>query len=162
MSGSLDGIRVLDLGRAVAGPFCGMLLADLGAEVIRVEGSVGGMDRFGGLLTPSGDAYGFANLNRNKRAISLNFERNDKAREILHELVKRSDVVVENFSPAAAEGMGITYDNFKAIKPDITFAHVSAFGSTGPYSHRLGFDAIAQAKWVGSNGHNWLPWPSCP
>ena len=145
MAGPLDGIRVLDLGRAVAGPFCGMLLADLGAEVIRVEKAGGGEDRFRNLLSPSGDNYGFANHNRNKKAITLNFERNEKAKDILKELVKRVDVVIENFSPSAAEALGITYENFKKIKPDIIFGHVSAFGATGPYSHRLGFDPIAKA-----------------
>ncbi|MFC2005822.1 CaiB/BaiF CoA transferase family protein [Chloroflexota bacterium] len=141
----LDGIRVLDLGRFIASPYCGLLLADLGAEVIRVERSKGGEDRTLGMLTPGGDAYPFANHNRNKKGISLNFERNDRAKEILKELVKRSDVLVENFSPNAANAMGITYDNLKTIRPDIIFAHVSTFGSTGPYSHRLGFDMVAKA-----------------
>lgn len=145
MARPLDGIRVLDLGRFIACPFCGMLLADLGAEVIRVERSVGAEDRHLGLLGPSGDSYGFVNQNRNKKAVSLNFERNERAREILNELVKHSDVVIENFSPEAAKAMGITYDNLKAIKPDIIFAHISAFGPTGPYSHRLGFDQVAKA-----------------
>ncbi|MDD4876070.1 MAG: CoA transferase [Dehalococcoidales bacterium] len=145
MPGLLDGIRVLDLGRFVACPFCGMLLADLGAEVIRVERSVGAEDRHMGLLSPSKDSYLFVNQNRNKKAISLNFERNDKAKEILAKLVKHTDIVIENFSPEAAESMGITYDNFKKIKPDIIFAHISGFGSTGPYSHRIGFDMIAKA-----------------
>ena len=145
MAGPLEGIRVLDLGRFIASPFCGMLLADLGAEVIRVERPNGAEDRFLGLLTPSGDSYGFVNQNRNKKAISLNFERNERARELLKELVKRSDVVTENFSPEAAKAMDITYDSFKVIKPDIIFAHVSAFGATGPYSHRIGFDHIAKA-----------------
>lgn len=145
MAGALDGVRVLDLGRFIACPFCGMLLADLGAEVIRVERSTGAEDRYIGVLTPGGYSYSFVNQNRNKKAISLNFEKNDEAREILKELVKRSDVVIENFSPAAAEAMGITYDNFKKTKPDIIFAHVSAFGPTGPYSHRLGFDQVARA-----------------
>ncbi len=145
MAGPLAGIRVLDLGRFIACPFCGMLLADLGAEVIRVERSGGAQDRHIGLLSPSGDYYGFVNQNRNKKAISLNFEKNEKAREILGELVKHSDVVIENFSPEAAKAFGITYDKLKAIKPDIIFAHISAFGPTGPYSHRLGFDQIAKA-----------------
>jgi crotonobetainyl-CoA:carnitine CoA-transferase CaiB-like acyl-CoA transferase len=136
---------VIDLGRFVACPFCGMLLADLGAEVIRVERSVGGPDRTLGLQAPWGDGYSFMNQNRNKKAISLNIERSDRAREILNELVKRSDVVIENFSPEAAKAFGITYENLKAIKTDIIFAHVSAFGSTGPYSHRLGFDPIGKA-----------------
>ena len=145
MPGPLNGIRVLDLGRFIACPFCGMLLADLGAEVIRVERPGGAQDRYLGLLSPSGDAYGFTNQNRNKKAVSLNFERNEKAREILGELVKQSDVVIENFSPAAAEAMGLTYENLKSIKKDIIFAHISAFGPDGPYSHRLGFDQIGKA-----------------
>jgi crotonobetainyl-CoA:carnitine CoA-transferase CaiB-like acyl-CoA transferase len=145
MPGALAGIRVLELGRFVAAPFCGTLLADLGAEVIRVERSSGAEDRSMGLLTPSGDSYSFANVCRNKKGISLNFETNSKAREILNDLVRHSDVVTENFSPRAAEAMGITYDKFKAIKSDIIFAHVSAFGPTGPYSHRLGFDPIGKA-----------------
>ncbi len=145
MAGPLVGTRVLDLGRFVACPFCGLLLADLGAEVIRVERSGGAEDRFYELLVPSGDTYTFVNINRNKKGISLNFEKNKKAKEILNELVKHSDVVIENFSPKAAKAMGITYDNFKKIKPDIIFAHVSAFGSTGPFSHRIGFDPIAKA-----------------
>ncbi|MFC2022131.1 CaiB/BaiF CoA transferase family protein, partial [Chloroflexota bacterium] len=110
-----------------------------------VERSGGAEDRYTGLQTPSGGSYSFANQNRNKKAISLNFERNDKAKEILNELIKRSDVVIENFSPEAAKAIGITYDNLKAIKPDIIFAHVSAFGPTGPYAHRIGFDPVAKA-----------------
>ncbi len=145
MAGPLVGIRVLDLGRYIAGPFCGMLLADLGAEVIRVERSTGADDRYLGLLTPCGYNYSFVNVNRNKKAISLNFERNEKAKEILNELIKRSDVVIENFSPEGAEALGITYENFRKIRPDIIFAHISAFGPTGPYSHRLGFDMTTKA-----------------
>ena len=145
MAGLLAGIRVLDLGRFVSGPFCGMLLADLGAEVIRVERSDGEEDRFHGLLSPSGDNYLFINRNRNKKAITLNFARNDKARKILNELVKHSDVVIENFSLEAAKTMGITYDNFKKIKPDIIYARASAFGLNGPYSHRLGFNETIDA-----------------
>ena len=145
MAGPLDGVRVLDLGRFIACPFCGMLLADLGAEVIRIERPGGGQDRYLGLLTPAGCSYGFANQNRNKKGISLNFERNERAREILSELIKRSDVVIENFSPEAAKAIGITYEKLKATRPDIIFAHISAFGPDGPYSHRIGFDQIAKA-----------------
>ena len=145
MAGPLAGIRVLDLGRFIACPFCGMLLADLGAEVIRIERPGGGQDRYLGLLASTGDSYGFTNYNRNKKSISLNFERTERGREILSELVKRSDVVIENFSPEAAKALGITYENLRKMKSDIIFAHVSAFGPTGPYSHRLGFDQIAKA-----------------
>jgi crotonobetainyl-CoA:carnitine CoA-transferase CaiB-like acyl-CoA transferase len=145
MTGPLAGIRVLDLGRFIACPFCGMLLADLGADVIRIEKPGGTEDRFMGLLTPAGSSYSFANQNRNKRGITLNFERNEKGKQILHELVRHSDVVIQNFSPAAARAIGVTYEEFKAIKPDIIFARVSAFGYSGPYQERIGFDQIAKA-----------------
>ncbi len=158
MAKPLDGIRVLDLGRYIASPFCGMLLADLGAEVIRVERSSGGEDRYTGLLTASGDSFGFVNQNRNKKAISLNFEKNEKAREILSELVRHADVVIENFSTQAAEAMGITYDKLRKARPDIIFAHVSAFGATGPYRHRLGFDQVAKAM-SGSMAVSGFPGP---
>ena len=98
-----------------------------------------------GLLSPSGDNYSFINQNRNKKAITLNFEKSNKARELLMGLVKRVDVVIENFSPEAAESFGITYENLKQVRTDIIFAHISAFGPDGPYSHRLGFDQIAKA-----------------
>jgi crotonobetainyl-CoA:carnitine CoA-transferase CaiB-like acyl-CoA transferase len=145
MAGPLVGIRVLDLGRFISPLFCGMLLADLGAEVVRVERSEGGIDRDYGLLSPSGDNYAFVSLNRNKKGITLNFEKNEHAREILKQLVKHVDVVIENFSPLASESMGISYENFKKVKPDIIFAHISGFGATGPYSHRMGFDMVAKA-----------------
>ncbi|HEY91830.1 MAG TPA: CoA transferase [Dehalococcoidia bacterium] len=145
MAGPLDGVRVLDLGRFIACPFCGMLLADLGAEVIRVERPGGGQDRFMGLLTPAGYSYGFVNQNRNKKAISLNYEKNEHGREILDELIKHTDVVIQNFSPEAAKAFGITYEKMKEVRADIIFAHVSAFGLDGPYSHRLGFDQIGKA-----------------
>lgn len=159
MTGALDGVRVLDLGRVLAGPFCATLLADLGAEVIRVEpddvedrrpedwGAF--QKKYPERLTPYGDVWGYAYLHRNKKAISLNImgrkEANIKAREILWELVKHADVVVHNFSLQAAQDMGITYDNFKKIKPDIIFAHVTGFGSTGPYKNRVGYDPVAKA-----------------
>lgn len=145
MPGPLKGIRVLDLGRFIACPFSGMLLADLGAEVIRVERPGGGQDRFIGFLSPAGYSYGFSNQNRNKLGITLSFERNERGKEILHQLIQKSDVVIQNFSPSAAEAIGITYEKLRAIKEDIIFAHVSAFGATGPYSHRLGFDQIGKA-----------------
>lgn len=145
MAGPLTGIRVLDLGRFIACPFCGMLLADLGAEVIRIERPGGAEDRTMGFQTPYGTSYSFANQNRNKKGITLNFERSDAGRRILYELARFSDVVIQNFSPDAARGLGITYENFKAVKPDIIFARVSAFGYTGPYRNRIGFDQIAKA-----------------
>lgn len=145
MAGPLIGIRVLDLGRFIACPFCGMLLADLGAEVIRIERPGGAEDRTMGFLTPYGVSYSFANQNRNKKGITLNFERSDIGRKILYELARYSDVIIQNFSPDAARNLGITYENFKVVKPDIIFAQVSAFGYYGPYQNRIGFDQIAKA-----------------
>jgi len=159
MAGALDGIRVLDLGRVLAGPYCATLLADLGAEVIRVE-PCDVEDRrpedwqtfqkkYPERLTPYGDVWGYAYLHRNKKAVSLNFmgrkAANIKAREILNQLVKHADVAVHNFSLAAAQDMGITYEDFKKIKPDIIFAHVTGFGSSGPYKNRVGYDPVAKA-----------------
>jgi crotonobetainyl-CoA:carnitine CoA-transferase CaiB-like acyl-CoA transferase len=159
MAGALDGIRVLDLGRVLAGPYCATLLADLGAEVIRVEPCdvedrrpedwQTFQQKYPERLTPYGDVWSYAYLHRNKKAISLNFmgrkEANIKAREILKKLVKHADVAVHNFSLAAAQDMGITYQEFKKIKPDIIFAHVTGFGSTGPYKNRVGYDPVAKA-----------------
>jgi len=159
MAGALDGIRVLDLGRVLAGPYCATLLADLGAEVIRIEPCdvedrrpedwQNFQKKYPERLTPYGDVWGYAYLHRNKKAVSLNFmgrkEPNIKAREILWQLVKHADVAVHNFSLAAAQDMGITYDHFKQIKPDIIFAHVTGFGSTGPYKNRVGYDPVAKA-----------------
>ncbi len=159
MAGALDGIRVLDLGRVLAGPFCATLLADLGAEVIRIEPDdvedrrpedwQNFQKKYPERLTPYGDVWSYAYLHRNKKAVSLNFmgrkECNVKAREILWQLVKHADVAVHNFSLAAAQDMGITYENFKKLKHDIIFAHVTGFGSTGPYKNRVGYDPVAKA-----------------
>jgi len=142
MAGALSKIRVLDLGRFIAGPFCGLLLADLGTDVIHIERPGGNEDRFMGFQMPNGYSFNFANQNRNKRAITLNYEKTEKGRQILLELVKHSDVVIHNFSPEAARAIGITYDKCKRVKPDIIFAQVSAFGTTGPHQHRIGFDQI--------------------
>ena len=159
MAGALSGIRVIDLGRFVAAPFCAMLLADLGADVIRVERPGGNEDRFMGFNMPIGYSYIFANLNRNKRAITLNFEKSEKGKQMLFDLVKHSDVVVHNFSPEAAIAMGVTYENFKAVKPDIIYAQVSAFGNIGPYKKRIGFDQIIKAM----SGAMWISgFPGAP
>jgi crotonobetainyl-CoA:carnitine CoA-transferase CaiB-like acyl-CoA transferase len=129
----------------LAGPFVGTLLADLGADVIRVEGSAGSDDRNFGYPAPGGSAFAFCNANRNKKGISLNFEKNAKAREILFELVKRCDVVSHNFSLKATEALGVAYDDIKAVKPDIIYAHVTGFGLKGPYKDRIGFDPMIKA-----------------
>lgn len=141
----LDDIRVLDFGRFIACPYCGMLLADMGAEVIRIERPGGEEDRTIGLLGPNGQNMSYPSYARNKKGITLSLMDNERGREVLTDLVKVSDVVIHNFSPVAARMMGLTYDELKAIKPDIILTAISCFGSEGPYSNRLGFDFIAQA-----------------
>lgn len=141
----LDDIRVLDFGRFIACPYCGMLLADMGAEVIRIERPGGEEDRTHSLLGPNGQNMSYPSYARNKKGITLRVMRNEKGQEVLADLVRHSDVVIHNFSPDAAEMMGLTYEKLKAIKPDIILTAISCFGSEGPYSKLPGFDFIAQA-----------------
>ena len=144
MSGILEGIRVLDFGRYIAGPFCATLLADLGADVIRIEKPNGGEDRFTVPVTDSGEGAYFHQLGRNKRGITLN-PMQPEGRDIVQRLVATADVVVVNLPATALQKMGLDYESLCAIKPDIILSTASAFGSTGPYASRGGFDTIAQA-----------------
>lgn len=140
----LHGIRVLDFSRYRAGPTCGQILADMGADVIRVERPGGEDDR---RLEPfvSGEQSSYLMfLCRNKKAITLNL-RKQRGKEILKELVKQSDVVIENFGPDVNERLGLDYEALRKIKPDIIAVAVSAYGQYGPYASRVGFDGIAQA-----------------
>ena len=141
----LSDIRVLDFGRFVAGPFCGMMLADMGAEVIRVERPGGEEDRTAGLQGPNGENMGFPCYGRNKKGITLNVFEGGQSRKILADLVEQADVVIHNFTPTAAQMAGLTYDELIKIKPDIILTAISCFGSTGPYAERPGFDFVAQA-----------------
>ena len=144
MSGILEGIRVLDFGRYIAGPFCATLLADLGADVIRIEKPSGGEDRFTVPVTDDGQGAYYQQLGRNKRGITLN-PMKPEGREIVRRLVATADVVVVNLPVTALVKMGLDYDSLCAIKPDIILSTASAFGSTGPYAPKGGFDTIAQA-----------------
>ena len=149
MTGVLEGIRVLDFGRYIAGPFCGMLLADIGAEVIRIEKIDGSEDRY---TIPVGDgAEGeynvgamFLQMNRNKLGLTLN-PMKPEGREIVRKLVATADVVIANLPAPALKTMGLDYESLRAIKSDIILTAVSTFGSTGPYSERVGFDGVAAA-----------------
>lgn len=143
MSGVLAGIRVLDFGRYIAGPFCAALLGDLGAEVIRIEKRQGSEDRFVAPVTEGGEGATFLQMNRNKRSLTLNPMR-PEGREVVRRLVKTADVVVANLPPQTLEAMGLSYEQLKAIKSDIILTTASAFGSGGPYSHRVGFDSVGQ------------------
>ena len=144
MPGVLDGIRVLDFGRYIAGPFCAALLADLGADVIRVEKVRGSEDRFVVPLTPAGDGALFMQVNRNKRGLTLNPMKSD-GQEVVRRLVATADVVVANLPDAALKAMRLDYASLTALKSDIILTSVSAFGTGGPYSEKLGFDGIGQA-----------------
>ncbi|MFV1969708.1 MAG: CaiB/BaiF CoA transferase family protein [Acidimicrobiia bacterium] len=142
--GILDDVRVLDFGRYIAGPYCAALLADLGADVIRIEKVDGSEDR---RLIPvaDGDAGAlFLQVNRNKRGLTLNPTK-AAGREVVRRLVTASDVVVANLPPQALETMGIDYGSLKEVKPDIILTTVDAFGQGGPWSNRLGFDGVGQA-----------------
>ena len=145
MNRVLEDIRVLDFGRFIACPYCGMLLADMGAEVIRVERPGGEEDRTIGLLGPNGQNMSYPSYARNKKGITLRLMNNEKGREVLADLLQKTDVVIHNFTSKAAEMMGLGYEALKAIKPDIILASISCFGSEGPYANRQGFDFIAQA-----------------
>ena len=140
----LDGIRVIDFGRFIAGPYCGMLLADMGADVIRVDRRRGSEDRYTGPVTEQGEGGAFLSLNRNKRSLTLDTSKKESA-EIIRRLAKSADVVLANLPIAVLQKMGLDYDSLRAIKPDIILARISTFGPDGPYANRLGFDTIVQA-----------------
>ena len=144
MAGVLDGIRVLDFGRYIAGPFCGLLLGDMGAEVIRIDKLSGSEDRYLVPVAESGEGPLFLALNRNKKSLTLN-PMKPKGREIVENLVKTADIVIANLPQPTLEAMGIDYDSLRAIKPDIILTTVTAYGNGGPYSERVGFDGVAQA-----------------
>ena len=139
----LAGVRVLDFGRYIAGPFCAALLGDLGAEVIRVEKVRGSEDRFIAPVTPTGEGGMFLQMNRNKRSLTLN-PMKPAGREIVRRLVATADVVVANLPPATLEAMRLDLDSLRETKEDIILTTVSAYGRGGPYSDRVGFDGIGQ------------------
>ena len=144
MSGILDGVKVLDFGRYIAGPFCGALLADYGAEVIRIERVNGSEDRYVTPVTEDGQGAMFLQLNRNKMGLTLNPTK-EKGREIVRRLVKNSDIVIANLPEQTLKSMGLDYKDLKSINPGIILTSNTAFGTTGPYAERVGFDGVAQA-----------------
>jgi len=146
MSRVLDGIRVLDFGRVIASAYCGTLLADMGADVIKVDRPGGEFDRFLGPLAPNGQALVYDLITpRNKRSITLDI-RHPKGKTILEELIKRSDVVISGFTRPGNKLMGLEYDQLKKINSGIILVAISGFGQSGPYADRTSFDAIAQAE----------------
>ena len=140
----LEGIRVVDLSRILSGPFCSMFLADMGAEVIKIE-DVGEGDpvRKQGILRNGYSLY-FASFNRNKRSLTLDL-RSAQGKEILRKLIATADVVLDNFRPGVMDKIGLGRDDLARIKPDLVVGHITGFGQDGPYRDRPAFDFIAQA-----------------
>lgn len=156
--GLLGGVKVLDLSRVLAGPYCGMMLADMGADVLKIELPGKGDDaRHNAPMVGSESAY-FMNLNRNKRGITLNLK-SDEGKEIFRKLVKISDIVIENYRPGVMEKLGLGYEDLKKINPGIVYGCVSGFGHFGPYSKRAGYDIIGQAM---SGLMSTTGWPDSP
>jgi crotonobetainyl-CoA:carnitine CoA-transferase CaiB-like acyl-CoA transferase len=143
MGDVLAGIRVLDFGRYIAGPYCAALLADLGADVIRIERRGGGEDRWVAPVTPDGIGAMYLVMNRNKRAMTLD-PACPEGREIVKQLVATADVVVANLPPEVLRSLGLDLESLRRVKPDIILTTVTAFGAGGPWSHKHGFDGIGQ------------------
>ncbi|MGQ7937642.1 CaiB/BaiF CoA transferase family protein [Paraburkholderia sp. D1E] len=144
MTKVLEGIRVLDFGRYIAGPFCAALLGDFGADVIRIDRVGGSEDRFVMPVTESGEGAVFLQSNRNKRSLTLDLD-SPQGREVARRLIRTADVVVANMPPKTLANLGLDYESLCAIKPDIILTASSAFGNHADAAHRVGFDGVGQA-----------------
>ena len=141
--GILNGIRVLDFGRYIAGPYCAALLADHGADVIRIEKRQGSEDRFTTPVTPEGVGALYLQMNRNKRSMTLD-PRHAQAKEVMARLIREADIVVANLPGQTLKSMGLDYDSLAAINPRVILVTASAYGDQGPWAKRVGFDGIGQ------------------
>jgi crotonobetainyl-CoA:carnitine CoA-transferase CaiB-like acyl-CoA transferase len=144
MPGVLENVRVLDFGRYIAGPYCAALLAEHGAEVIRIEKREGSEDRYQAPIAETGEGGLFMQMNRNKLGMTLD-PMMPEGQEVVRKLVATADVVVANLPPQTLSAMKLDYESLKAVRPDIILTTVSAYGQGGPYSERVGFDGIGQA-----------------
>jgi CoA:oxalate CoA-transferase len=154
----LRGLKVLDLTRVVSGPFCTMLLADFGADVVKVEAPEGDPSRVTGIVGAGENPY-FVNLNRNKRSITIDLKQ-ERGKEIVRRMAQKSDVVVENFRPGVMDRLGLGYKVLSALNPTLIYAAITGFGNTGPYRDRPAFDFIAQAMsgFMRLNGDRTMPY----
>lgn len=141
--GPLKGLKVLDLSRVLAGPYCTMMLSDFGADVMKIEPPIGDDSRAFGPFVGKESAY-FMSLNRNKRSMVLDFK-NQKHIDVFKEMVAKADAVVENYRPGTMEKFGLSYDVLKEINPKLIYAACSGFGRTGPYALKPAYDIIVQA-----------------
>ncbi len=165
MAGILDGVRVLDFGRYVAGPWCAALLGDLGAEVIRIEKRQGSEDRYVGRVAEGGEGALYLQCNRNKQGITLDPVK-AQGREVVRRLVRSADVVVANLPPQTLEALGLDWPTLEREKPELILTTVAMFPRGGPYQHKLGFDAVGQAMsgamyltgWPDQPLRSYVPW----
>ncbi|MCE2543087.1 MAG: CoA transferase, partial [Acidobacteria bacterium] len=144
--GALDGLTVLDLSRVLSGPYCTMMLADMGARVIKVEQPGRGDDTRGwGPPFQNGESAYFLSINRNKESVTLNLK-HPEGRRVLDALIARADVLVENFRPGTLERMGLGYKDLSKQRPDLVYCSISGFGQTGPRRREPGYDAVMQGE----------------
>lgn len=145
MSKALEGVRVLDFSRVLAGPYCSMILADLGAEVIKVEREGGGDDlrHWGPPFMPDGESTYFLSVNRNKRSITLDLK-NPAGLEVARQLAAESDVVLENFRAGVMGALGLDYAELSKLNPALVYCAINGYGTTGPMAHLPGYDVVAQ------------------
>lgn len=141
--GPLNGAKILDASQIMAGPYCTMVLADLGADVTKIEKVQGGDDsrQMGPFV--NGESTCFYQINRNKKSIAIDLK-SDEGKEIFYELIKEADVFVENFRPGVTKSLGIDYETVKKLNDGMIYCSISGYGQTGPYSHKGGFDLVAQ------------------
>lgn len=146
MAGPLEGIRVIDLTRILAGPYCAMMLGDMGAEIIKIENPDGGDDtRSWGPPFLNGVSAYFLSINRNKKSLTLNLK-DERGKAILRDLIRKGDVMVENFRPGALEKLGFSWEEIRRVNPRMIFASLSGFGQTGPRRSEPGFDVVIQGE----------------
>jgi crotonobetainyl-CoA:carnitine CoA-transferase CaiB-like acyl-CoA transferase len=144
MALALEGMRVLEITQVMSGPFCGLLLADMGADVIKVEKPQGDDSRWMVPPTLNGESAPFMAINRNKRGISIDLKTED-GKEVFRQLATRADVLIENFRPGTMDSLGLGYDSLVGANRALIYCSISGFGQTGPYRDRRGFDLVAQA-----------------
>ena len=146
MAGPLEGIRIVDLTRILAGPYCTMMLGDMGAEIIKVENPDGGDDtRSWGPPFLNGVSTYFISINRNKKSLTLNLK-DERGKELLRDLIRKSDIMVENFRPGTLDKLGFSWEEIHRINPAMIFASLSGFGQTGPRKSEPGFDVVIQGE----------------
>lgn len=143
-AGPLSGVKVLDLTQVMAGAYCTMLLADLGAEVAKIEKpKVGDDTRRMAAHTPHGESPAFMAVNRNKRSVVIDL-RSPQGVEVLTHLASTADILVENFRPGTMQRLGLSYEVLQGVNRSLVYCSISGYGATGPYAHKGGFDLVAQ------------------